>query len=111
MVPAPFDWKAWINCNPPLKTISHAMTTTTPNDVARGNKIARKPKTMSSNVHTIDVPEPRLGSFDCAIIRFLLAVRRFADGPNRVYNTAALELLYQPNAPSSGYSHPPKWRH
>src|ERR1019366_1817183 len=47
------------------------MTTTTPNDVANGSEIARKPKTMSRIAHTIDVAEPRLGSFACAMIRFL----------------------------------------
>jgi hypothetical protein len=43
-----------------------------------------------------------LRSFVCAMIQFLLASRRFADGPDRAYNTATLELLYQPNGPSIG---------
>src|SRR5271166_4914684 len=60
MCPTPWDWKAWINWNPPLKTMSQAMTTTTPHDVANGSAMARKPKTMSRIAHTIDFPEPRL---------------------------------------------------
>src|SRR5271165_1919524 len=60
MCPTPWDWKAWMNWNPPLKTMSQAMTTTTPHDVANGSAMARKPKTMSTIAHTIDFPEPRL---------------------------------------------------
>src|SRR5208337_315028 len=62
MCPTPWDWKAWINWNPPLKTMSQAMTTTTPHDVANGSAMARKPKMMSTIAHTIEPPEPSLES-------------------------------------------------
>ena len=72
------------------------------NDVANRSEIARRPKTMSRITHTIDVPDPRLRSFVCAPTRFLLAIRRFANGPNRAYKTTTLQLLYQPNVPNMG---------
>jgi hypothetical protein len=71
---------------------------TTPNDVANGSEIARKPKTMSRMAHTIDGPEPTLESFASAMIRFLLAIGRFADGLEEANTTDAVELLELPFA-------------
>src|SRR5208337_4944284 len=74
MWPIPWDWKAWMNWKAPLKTISQAMTTTTPHEVRNGRQIARKPKMMSTIAHTIDLPEPRVESPAAVMFRFLLGL-------------------------------------
>jgi hypothetical protein len=81
---------------------------TTPNDVANGSEIARKPKTMSRMAHTIDGPEPKLESFASAMILFLLAIGRFADDLEEANNTNAVELLELPDA--AGADSDPRWR-
>jgi hypothetical protein len=68
----PLDWKAWMNWNPPLKTISQAMTTTTPHEVANGSAIAKNPKAMSRIAQTIDFPEPSSESAVGAIVSSFL---------------------------------------
>src|ERR1700722_10663669 len=72
MLPIPLDWKAWMNWNPPLKTISQAMITTTPHEVANGSAIAKNPKAMSRIAQTIDFPEPSSESAVGAIVSSFL---------------------------------------
>src|SRR5580658_10287858 len=61
-----------MNWNPPLKTISQAMTWTTPQEVANGSAIAKNPKAMSRIAQTIDFPEPSSESAVGAIVSSFL---------------------------------------
>src|SRR5580704_17074361 len=72
MLPLPLDWKEWMNWSPPLKTISQAMTTMTPQEVANGSAIAKNAKAMSRIAQTIDFPEPSSESTVGAIVSSFL---------------------------------------
>src|SRR5215469_7138053 len=67
MWPTPFDWKAWMSWKMPLKISSHAKTTTTPHEDAKGRAIARKPRIIRRTAHSVERPEVTLGTAACAM--------------------------------------------